>query len=135
MNDQMTKRHQRCWQLYHAGMQWDTAEVKRLLRQIDNIDRELAVPNFELPVDVPRVGDLIYLPTRGSIGHGYDDVKGGVGVVKEVEEGISAGLPAWFVTAHEHPGRSYNWEFLGPEQAEMQKLYGDGWACPDPDLG
>lgn len=93
------------------------------------------MPCFEPPTDVPKAGDLIYLPTRGSIDHGYDDVRGGVGVVKEVREGTSAGEPAFYVAAHEQPGRGHNWEFLSEEQAEYKQRYGDEWARPDPDLG
>jgi len=130
-----TTRQQLCEQLYLAGMKRDAAEIGRLQKQINDIDQELEVPDFEPPTDVPKVGDLIYLPTRGSIGHGFDDVRGGVGTVKAVREDISGGKPAFFVTAHEQPGRGHNWEFLSADQAENKQYYGDGWARPDPDLG
>jgi len=133
--DQLTRRQQLCEDLYHAGMKWDRAEVASLLQKLRELDKEFATPDFDLPANVPKVGDLIYLPTRGSIDHGYDDVWGGVGMVKEIKQGISAGVPASFVTAHEQPGRGHNWEFLGPEQTKLKQDYGNGWARPDPDLG
>jgi hypothetical protein len=134
MNDLLTQRHELCLRLYHAGMNWDKAEVARLKQQLCKLDAALDVPELSITQEVPAVGDLIYFPTRISIDHGYDDVAGGVGVVMAVEEGISAGHGAIFVRAHEQPGRGYNWAFLKQEQAIIKKNYGKHWARPDPDL-
>ncbi len=130
----LTKRHKLCADLYRAGMLREAGDVERLKKQLRELDKEFAVPTFEPPDGVPVVGDLIYLPTRGSIGHGQDDVQGGVGVIMAVTSSTSAGEPTPFVTTHEQPGSRLNWEYLGQEQDELMKLYGDRWARPDPDL-
>lgn len=130
----LTLRHKLCEELYQVGLDRYAGGVKQLLAQIKEVDQELPVPDFELPVDVPEPGDLIYLPFHCSIDHGYDDVWGGAGVVQKVKERVSGGEPAFFVTAHEHPGDGYNWKFLGAEQAEHKRRC-SGWARPDPDLG
>lgn len=137
MSDQLrTRRQQLCRSLYEAGTRRrDAADVKLLLQLIREVDQQLAVPCFEPPTAVPKPGDLVYLPTRGSIGHGYDDVQGGVGTVREVQPGISGGEPTSYVTTHEQPGRGHNWEYLVEHQAEYKQHYGDRWARPDPDLG
>lgn len=131
----LENRQQLCKDLYNAGVQRNARWMKLVLKALKEVDKDLPVPSFELPTEaVPKVGDKVYLPTRGSISHGGDDVRGGVGVVMEIDEGISAGNPAYFVRTHEQPGRSYNWEFLGKEQEDLKRMYGDRWARPDPDL-
>lgn len=82
---------------------------------------------------IPKVGDEIYVPTSLHMSHGRDDVEGGLAKVTSVKPGISGGKTVSFVTVAEHPGVSYNWEFLAPEQEKLKKDFGEGRAHPDPD--
>lgn len=133
--DMLTYRQQLCEQLYDAGMERRGSEVRRLRKEISALDKRFDVPDVTPGKDVPEPGDMVYVPTRGSCDHGWDDVRGGLSVVRKVHISVSAGCPAPFVTTHEQPGRSYNWEFLSKEQDDLKTTYGDGWAHPDPDLG
>lgn len=135
MNNTLEKRQKICMALFQAGLDRRKETVDLLVEQLQDISKQLPVPTFEIPTGDPKVGDLIYLPTRMSIDHGYDDVCGGVGIVMKINSGISAGKPTPFVTTHEQPGRSYNWNWLREEQEDLKVDYGDCWASPDPDLG
>ena len=84
-------------------------------------------------LQVPRVGDRIFVPTAGYIGHGVDDVQGGKATVSLVKDGTSGGRTVPFVSVKELPGRSYNWEVLGAKQEELKGQFGEGQARPDPD--
>jgi hypothetical protein len=87
--------------------------------------------NANLPP--PKPGDVIYLPTSLYLSHGRDDFQGGRCIVSGVKDGISGGAPAVYVSVKERSGHSYNWAFLGPEQAELQKRFGEAPGHPDPD--
>lgn len=84
-------------------------------------------------MDTPKVGDKIYVDSHGFIGHGEDDVQGGLATVVTSELGMSGGKMVPFVTVAEYPGVSYNWEFLAELQAELKEEFGDEVAHPDPD--
>jgi len=129
----LSRRHRLCAELHRAGARFDKGQVQKLQGLIQNTDSRLPVPDFPISKDVPKVGDYIYLPTRFSIDHGWDDVDGGVGVVKKVEEGISGGEPCYFIHTHEHPSHAHNWEFL--DQSDLKESYRGQWARPCPDLG
>lgn len=81
----------------------------------------------------PEVGDKIYIPNKLHVYRGADDIAGGLSAVVAVQEGISAGEPAWFVTVEADPGSAYNWEFLEPRQEELRQRFGEETAHPDPD--
>jgi hypothetical protein len=134
VDELLTHRQELCERLYDAGMALRGGDVKRLRKELNDVDKRLDVPNVKPMTAVPEPGDLIYVPTRGSCDHGWDDVRGGVGVVRKVQISVSGGQPAPFVTTHEQPGRGYNWEFLAQEQEDLKSTYGDRWAMPDPDL-
>lgn len=84
-------------------------------------------------VTIPKVGDEIYVPTSLYLGHGRDDVEGGLAKITSVKPGISAGKTVSFVTVAEHPGVSYNLEFLAPQQEKLKEEFGNNRAHPDPD--
>jgi hypothetical protein len=131
----LAKRHELCAQLFEAGMSFNRDWCDLLFKELYQIDKKLPVPVFDLPTDVPKVGDYVYLPTRVSIDHGNDDVQGGVGVVRAVTESRNGGGPDFFVETHEQPGRGHSWRFLKQEQESLKRYYGTRWANPDPDLG
>lgn len=78
----------------------------------------------------PKVGDTIFVGAHYYIDHGEDDVDGGLGVVSNVRrEGRYI-----FVSVDQHPGTSYNWEFLAENQEEYFDRFGDEVAKPNPDI-
>ncbi len=82
----------------------------------------------------PKVGDYIYVRTMMSIDHGWDDVVGGLAMVTRVYDSMSGGdAKCKFIEIAQHD-RGGNWtQFLCPEQAELMKRHGLGFARPDPD--
>lgn len=83
---------------------------------------------------VPKVGELIYIPSAIFLGHGRDDRVGGRDYVSGVKLGISAGAPAYFVETRSFPGLWHNWEFLSQKQKSLKDRFGQDFAYPDPDL-
>jgi hypothetical protein len=85
---------------------------------------------------VPKVGELVYMDTRCSIDHGYDDVRGGLAQVSRVKHGMSGGDDKCvFIEVAQHD-RGGNWtQWLCPDQKKLMKEFGDRVAHPDPDLG
>jgi hypothetical protein len=86
-------------------------------------------------VDIPKVGDKIYVPTTLYVTHGMDDFIGGICTVAGVrlndnpEEGVA------FVSIEEEPGQWYNWDtYLAPNQEIWKAEFGDqtGHLQPDP---
>jgi hypothetical protein len=82
---------------------------------------------------VPKVGDMIYVPSDLYLSHGVDDFQGGKAEVVEVREEISAGLKQPFVRVRENPDTLYNWIHLFKQQEDLKKKFGDQKAHPDPD--
>ncbi len=82
---------------------------------------------------LPKVGEVIYVPTDLYLTHGADDFHGGKAQVVEVVEGISAGLKAPFIRVRERPDTLYNWLYLSRQQEELRKEFGDQEAYSDPD--
>jgi len=82
---------------------------------------------------LPKVGDVIYVPTDLYLSHGVDDFHGGKAEVIEVRQETSAGLKKPFVRVRENPGTLYNWIHLSRQQEELKKKLGDQKAHPDPD--
>ena len=82
---------------------------------------------------LPRIGDVIYVPTDLYLSHGVDDFRGGKARVVEVVEEISEGLKTPFIRVDERPDTLYNWPYLSKQQEELRKEFGDQEAHPDPD--
>ena len=81
-------------------------------------------------MQLPSVGEDIYVETRWSIDHGEDDVQGGLGEVTKIEHKYGS----HFVYVKEVPN-GYNWGLLYPKQDELRKEFGRKRARPDPDHG
>lgn len=87
-------------------------------------------------LDVPKIGEDIYIEGSMYIDHGEDDIAGGLGEVSKVTKEMSGGnAKTPFIEIKEVPGRVYNWETLGPLQKELKKEYKKQRAHPDPDVG
>jgi hypothetical protein len=82
---------------------------------------------------VPKVGDVVYVPTDLCLSHGADDFHGGKSQVVEVRMETSAGLKEPFIRVRENPGVLYSWAHLSRQQEELKKKFGDQKAHPDPD--
>jgi hypothetical protein len=87
-------------------------------------------PNIK---EIPKVGDVIYVQTSLYLSHGEDDFQGGKAKIIKVEDGISGGHPAIYISINTRPGYSYNWQFLEEEQERLRKEFGNEWSHPDPD--
>ncbi len=111
----------------------DAARVLAVLNDPTVLDPDWKPKLFTDPRVAPKVGDVIYVRTSCYIDHGEDDVMGGLAHVVEVKPSMSAGEMVPFVSTREHPGRSYNWALLAPEQERMSRDYGVKWAYPDPE--
>lgn len=83
--------------------------------------------------ETPQPGDIIYINSSLFLADGEDDIVGGLATVVEVEERASAGRVVPFVRVEENPGAWYNWEYLEPQQEELEKYFRDSWAYRDPD--
>jgi hypothetical protein len=83
---------------------------------------------------VPKVGEYIYMDTRISCDHGWDDVVGGLATVTRAYESMSGGDPKCiFIEIAQHD-RGGNWtQFLFEDQKELQKQWKKNFAYPDPD--
>lgn len=106
----------------------------RLIAEVKKRDRKHRNP-LHKGDGIPKIGQDIYVPTRMYIGHGEDDVCGGLGEVVGVSFGMSAGNPRTpFISVKEHLASGYNWEILKEEQARLKKEFGKKRAYPDPDF-
>lgn len=84
----------------------------------------------------PIIGEKIYIPTSLYIGHGEDDVAGGLVTVKKIN--ISNHLPeghcnSIMIEVNEVKGHGYNWKVLLEHQEEYKERYGNQIAHNDPD--
>ena len=83
--------------------------------------------------NVPKVNDVIYVPSSFYLSHGVDDFIGGKAIVQKVKDGISAGETVPFVVVKARPGTRYNWEELSEKQEELAQKFGGQWAHSDAD--
>lgn len=84
-------------------------------------------------MQVPKVGDMIYVESAFYIDHGEDDRVGGLAKVVKIQDGISAGKKEPFVVVEAFPYNSFNWCHLAPKQEELKKRFGRKKAYSDPD--
>jgi hypothetical protein len=85
-------------------------------------------------VDIPKVGDKIYIPTCIYVTHGVDDFVGGICTISGVRTKENPGKGVAFVSIEEEPGQWYNWDtYLAPNQETWKAEYGDkkGHLRPD----
>lgn len=88
------------------------------------------------PIEIPKIGDKIYVPTSLYLGHGMDDFEGGIATISGIVESNS--LPKdhsnyYMVRIEERPGAKYNLRYLLENQEKWKKRYGEEIAHPDPD--
>jgi len=85
-------------------------------------------------MSIPKVGDPIYIPSEGYIGHGEDDVAGGLATISKVDiSDCKNEYNRIFVSVEEVPSCKYNYLSLIEKQDELCKEYGDKKAHLDPD--
>ena len=85
-------------------------------------------------LNMPKIGDKIYVDSHFYISEGSGDVTGGLATVSRVCKGISV-TAVIFVEVKEHPGHSYNWtQFLSKTQDILRKRYDKAVAGTDPDI-
>jgi hypothetical protein len=87
-------------------------------------------------VTQPVIGQKIYVPSSLYVYRGEDDFAGGIATINKIEK--SKTLPEdhynyLMIGITERPGSMYNWRPLLERQEELQKMYGDQIAHPDPD--
>lgn len=87
--------------------------------------------NPELAVEWPKTGEDIYIPTRMSLDHGWNDIHGGLAKVLGLKDD---GYGNIFVIVKE-VDRQFNRQDLFEMQDELKKKFGDKRAYPDPDYG
>lgn len=88
------------------------------------------------PVAEPVIGQKIYVPSSLYVYRGQDDFAGGKATINKIER--SKDLPPdhynyLMVGIEGRPGTMYNWRPLLERQEELEKMYGDQIAHPDPD--
>jgi hypothetical protein len=114
-------------------------EVEALLRRKKKLQNKMVKEEKPIRNPIknikPKVGDKIYVGTSLHLSHGIDDVNGGLCTICKVEKGRSAGHDTLFVAVEEHPGHSYNWEYIIENQTKWSRQFGanPGYACPDYD--
>lgn len=91
-----------------------------------------------LPAQLPRQGELLYIPSAYFIGHGEDDVIGGLAVIENVRGSFLINFPnteqpQWcYVGFTNDPGTLYNFACIWEEQLELYRKHGMKWAYPQP---
>ncbi|HCC23077.1 TPA: hypothetical protein DF272_02760 [Candidatus Falkowbacteria bacterium] len=89
---------------------------------------------METELQIPRIGDDIYVPAEIFLDHGQDDCRGGLAAVLKVEIRNRGGVNYHIVEVEPFPGVEYNWELsLAPDQAALKARFGSGRAGSDPD--
>jgi hypothetical protein len=96
--------------------------------------KKILEKNKNKALALPKVGDIIYVPTSLYLSHGRDDFEGGKAIVHRIEKANSSGKKVHMVAIKERNGYIYNWEsYLAKNQKEWKKKYGDKIAHHDPD--
>jgi hypothetical protein len=95
------------------------------------------IPQDQWPAElkVPKVGDVIYVPTALYLSHGADDFTGGKALVTDVHcTYVNGGLEP-VIEIRERPNRGYYWKTtIGEQQEKLAEEYGDNWSHPSPDM-
>lgn len=79
---------------------------------------------------IPKIGDIIYIPSELYLFRGIDDIYGGKAKIIEVDDTRKY----IYIRVEAFPGIQYNWEVLKEKQEKLKKKFGDHWACRDPDF-
>lgn len=75
-------------------------------------------------MELPKIGDKIYVPSACYISRGSDDIQGGIATISSVD--ISKTLPidnynSVMVGVKEIPNKGYNYRYLLEKQEELKK--------------
>lgn len=86
---------------------------------------------------LPKIGDIIYIPSAHYIDRGQDDWEGGKATIDKVY--ISKTLPkdhinAIFIGIEGQSSTMHNYKSLLKEQEKLKKEYGDKFAYSKPDV-
>lgn len=76
---------------------------------------------------LPKVGDIVYVPSEVYMQYGDDDLYGGKAKVWRV---IDDGKDVW-VVVEVYPGSKYNWKELKADQEYLKNKFGENWATKD----
>lgn len=86
-------------------------------------------------VEMPVVGESIYIPSTYFIGHGEDDIEGGLATIARVDiQECSNPYNTVFVAVKEAQGHVYNWQYLLSNQDKWRDKYAGKIAHNDPDF-
>lgn len=88
------------------------------------------------PIELPKIGDKIYVPTSLYLSHGLDDFEGGIATVDGhyTNDFLTEDHCNYYeISIEENPGTRYNLRYLLEHQAEWKKIYKKRKAHPDPD--
>ncbi len=75
-------------------------------------------------IQIPKIGDIIYIDSAGYVDSSFRDVTGGKVRIQSVEK---KGDRYW-VVVEEFPTSSYSWEHLSEMQEYLKGTFGDTWA-------
>lgn len=97
--------------------------------------RERIAKDWPEGLELPAIGDEIYIGTSLYIDHGEDDVMGGLATINGMEynPGCKNDVNRVMVTVAEVPGRAYNYLIAKREEDKRRAQYGERRAYPDPD--
>lgn len=74
-----------------------------------------------------KIGDWLYIDSELYLGHGEDDICGGLAKIKTIKDD-------GYVEFEGFEGVLYNIKYLLPLQDKLKEKYGEKRAIPDPDL-
>ena len=88
-------------------------------------------------MEIPKVGQELYVYGSCSISHGSTDTDGGLATISKVK--IDEKLPddhynKVFISFTDLPGHGYNYKYLLEKQEELKIQYAGKIAKPDPDI-
>ena len=89
------------------------------------LDVEMRKQQEEIKKMEVSIGDWLYIDTELYIGHGVDDIRGGLAKVKSIKDGM--------VEFEGFDGSFYSLKYLLPEQEKLELQFGKQHAYPDPD--
>lgn len=98
---------------------------------VDDLFDEVITEDKARKSYVPRVGDVIYIPSEDHWDYEALSFRGGKAeVYKIVRKGNTPAEGLWYVRASEHELAAYSWEYLRELQGELEEQFGDCWASP-----
>jgi hypothetical protein len=87
-------------------------------------------------MNMPKVGEKIYIEGAMFLSHGGDDYNGGLATISKIElnEHLEEDhINYIFISVEEVPGRGFNYKILMKKQEELKERYDKLVAEPNPD--